>query len=112
MAEKLNGIGDVTFTHEVNCLLYVCGSGVEYKGWKQELLVEKIRNKLEEMFLLCNGCRGVLRDACMIERDGKQELRCSVCVPDNVYASVAQMNREAVNEKQVSDMQFRYIRIL
>ena len=87
---------------EINKLVYVIRDDGSYGGWRTELLVEEISGKVEERFLLCNYCRGMLRDACLFEKNGKQELRCSVCIPKDVNKQRVQMNREAVNEKQVS----------
>ena len=86
---------------EINKLVYVIRDDGSYGGWRTELLVEEITEK-ERKFLLCNYCRGMLRDACLTEKDGKQELRCSVCIPKHVYKHKVQLNRETVSEKQVS----------
>ena len=72
-----------------------------YGGWKSELLVETPRGAVEEKFLLCNHCRGVLRDACLYAIDGIQELRCSACIPLDEALIVAQLNREIINTRQV-----------
>ena len=48
---------------------------------------------------------GCVERCCLVEIDGKQELRCSVCIPLNANKLViAHLNREAVNNKHVSLM--------
>ena len=73
-----------------------------YRGWRVELLVEQITNKMEEKFLLCSYCSGLMRDACLLEKEGKQEVKCFVCIPEGVTWQSALMNREVINEKIVS----------
>ena len=89
--------------NEVQKLLYVRGFGFYgcYGGWRPELLVEAPRGAVEEKFLLCNDCRGVLRDACLYTIDGIQQLRCSACIPHDTALIVAQLNREIINTRQV-----------
>ena len=87
---------------EINKLVYVIRDDGSYGGWRTELLVEEISGKIEGKFLLCNYCRGMLRDACLFEKDEKQELRCSDCIPTDVNKQRVQLNRETVNDKQVS----------
>ena len=86
---------------EINKLVYVIRDDGSYGGWRTELLVEEITDK-EGRFLLCSYCRGMLRNAYVFEKNGKQELRCSVCIPTVVNKHKAQLNHETVNEKQVS----------
>ena len=86
----------------VKVLVYVIRDDGSYGGWKTELLEEKITNKIEAKFLLCSYCGGMLRDACLFEKDGKQELACSVCLPKDSAKQIAQINAETINEKQVS----------
>ena len=62
-----------------------------------DLLVEKLSSKLEEKLLLCNCCKGLLRDACLCE----EELRCRVCIPEGVAWQPVKMNREIVHERKV-----------
>ena len=91
-------------TIESECVkvsLYVIRDDGSYGGWRTELLVEEI-TKIEAKFLLCNYCRGMLRDACLFEKDGKQELACSVCVPKDEIEIIAQLNRDSVLEREVS----------
>ena len=86
----------------VKVLVYVIRDDGNYGGWKTELLVEEITNKIEAKFLLCSYCKGMLRDACLFEKDGKQELACSVCLPKDFVKQIARLNAETINEKQVS----------
>ena len=86
---------------EIETLVYERLDGRE-RGWRVELLVEQLTSKLEEKFLLCSYCRGLMRDACLLEMEGKQELRCYVCIPEGVTWHQAQINRGAINEKIVS----------
>ena len=88
-------------SEEIEGLVYKRLEG-RYRGWRVELLEEQLTNKLEKKFLLCSYCSGVVRDACLLEREGKQELRCLVCIPEGVAWQPAEMNREAINEKIVS----------
>ena len=81
--------------------MYVKRDDGNYGGWKTELLVEEITGKIEEKFLLCSYCRGMLRDACLFEKDGKQELVCSICVPKDENKIIAQLNRDSVLEREV-----------
>ena len=77
-----------------------------YRGWRVELLEEQLTSKLEEKFLLCSYCSGVMRDACLLEMEGKQELRCLICIPDGIPWQPVEMSREAINEKIVSIVLF------
>ena len=92
-------------SEEIEGLVYKRLEG-RYRGWRVELLEEQLTNKLEKKFLLCSYCSGVLRDACLMEREGKQELRCLVCIPEGVAWQPGLMSREAVNEKIVSAFLF------
>ena len=87
---------------EINKLVYVIRDDGSYGGWRTELLVEEITEKGEGKFLLCNYCRGMLRDACSFVKDGKHGVACSLCIPEYVDKEMAELNRETVNEKQVS----------
>ena len=82
-------------------LVYVRGDDGSYRGWKAELLVEEITEKVAAKFLLCNYCRGVLRDACFYEKDFKHEVACSLCIPKETNKQIARINRETINEKHV-----------
>ena len=88
-------------SEEIEGLVYKRLEG-RYRGWRVELLEEQLTSKLEERFLLCSYCSGVVRDACLLEREGKQELRCLVCVPEGIPWQPVEMSRESVNEKIVS----------
>ena len=72
------------------------------RGWRVELLAEPLLGRVEEKFLLCSYCRGLVREACQCEIDGKHVLRCRVCVPRSLAWQPASLTREAVNEKTVS----------
>ena len=76
------------------------------RGWRVDLLMEKLNGQVEETLLLCKLCGGLLREASLYEFDGGQELRCSVCIPKNAGKQPAQltMNREAINNKTVSNL--------
>ena len=87
---------------EMTTLLYKEVNGRD-RGWKVELLVEQLTSKLEELFLICSYCNGLMRDACLLLKEGEQELRCFVCIPEGVTWQHAQMNSEAVDEKLVSE---------
>ena len=82
---------------ERNALLYVMSEDGSSKGWRVDLLVEKLSSKVEEKLLLCSCCNGLLRDACICE----EEFRCEVCIPDGVAWQLVKMNRTIVNEKMV-----------
>ena len=88
-------------SEEIEGLMYKRLEG-RYRGWRVELLEEQLTSKLEERFLLCSYCSGVMRDACLLEREGKQELRCLVCIPEGVAWQPVEVYREAINEKIVS----------
>ena len=75
------------------------------RGWKVNLLVEQLTSKLEEKFLLCSYCSGLMRDACLLEKEGKQELRSLVCIPEGAAWQPALMNREAINSRRVARKQ-------
>ena len=87
MAEVIVESSEVT-------LLYVTSEDGSSKGWRVDLLVEKLS---EGKLLLCSCCNGILRDACICE----EELRCRVCIPEGVAWQPVKMNRTIVNEKMV-----------
>ena len=78
-------------------LLYVTSEDGSSKGWRVDLLVEKLSSKVEEKLLICSCCHGLLRDACICV----EEFRCRVCIPEGVAWQPVKMNREIVNEKMV-----------
>ena len=92
-------------SEEIEGLVYKRLEG-RYRGWRVELLEEQLTSKLEKKFLLCSYCSGVVRDACLLEREGKQELRCLVCIPEGIAWKLGLMSRESVNEKIVSTFLF------
>ena len=85
---------------ERNTLLFVMSEDCKPKGWRVDLLVEKLSSKVEEKVLLCISCNGLLRDACICNG----ALMCQVCIPADTVTVVQPvvMNREIVNEKMVS----------
>ena len=85
---------------EIKELAFVKSEDGSYKGWKRELLVEKIA-KTEEKLLLCKVCNGLLREASLFENEGKQELRCSLCLPENIPTQRQCIIQESINEKNV-----------
>ena len=94
-------VEDIKYSEEIEGLVYKRLDG-SFRGWRVELLVEQITSKLEEKFLLCSYCSGLMRDACLLEKEGKQELRCLVCIPEGIPWQPVEMSRETINEKIVS----------
>ena len=94
-------VEDIHYSEEIEELVYKRLDG-SYRGWRLELLVEQITSKLEEKFLLCSYCSALMRDACLLEKEGKQELRCLVCIPEDIPWQPVEMSRETINEKLVS----------
>ncbi|KAI6660628.1 TNF receptor-associated factor 4-like [Oopsacas minuta] len=92
MAEKL------TDSEGREDLVYIKTEDGSYRGWRVDLLVENLSNKLELKLLLCSSCKGMLRDACICEG----ELRCGVCIPEGVAWQPVKMNREIVSDKMIS----------
>ena len=86
----------------LNDLLYMkIGEG--YGGWRVELLTNSALCKSEEILLICVACRGLLREASILERGNRHELRCRVCVSlQDTSVQAALINREVINERQVS----------
>ena len=82
--------------------LFVKNEDGNYRGWRGDLLMGKI-SKIEKKFLFCFVCQGLLREACFfINNANKQELRCSVCLPNkDVMVKRAKINQASVNEKHV-----------
>ena len=91
MAEVIKEFSEKTF-------LYVTSEDGSSKGWRIDLLVEKLSSKMEEKLLLCRCCNGMLRDACICNG----ALMCQVCIPEGTAWQPVLMNREIVNEKIVS----------
>ena len=71
-------------------------------GWRAELCVTEL-NLSEEKLLVCSLCKGILREASVFEVEGRQELRCAVCLPQDSDLSIQILLhiRNVVNEKQV-----------
>ncbi|KAI6661218.1 TNF receptor-associated factor 4-like [Oopsacas minuta] len=92
MAEKL------TDSEGREDLVYIKTEDGSYRGWRVDLLIDPLSNKMEEKFLLCSTCKGMLRDACLYEGF----LRCGVCIPEGVAWQPVIMNREIVSDKMIS----------
>ena len=84
------------YSVERDALLYVMSENGEPKGWRIDLLVEKL-SEPEEQLLLCSCCNGLLRDACLLE----EELRCGVCIPEGVAWLPIKKIRKLVIQKMV-----------
>ncbi|KAI6649476.1 TNF receptor-associated factor 4-like [Oopsacas minuta] len=96
MADKLQVSDDPDGTDD---LVFVKIKDGKFGGWKVELLLERLSSKLEEKLLLCNSCKGLLREACLYHG----ELRCRVCIPKGAPSwQPVKMNSEIVNEKMIS----------
>ena len=79
---------------ERDALLYVTSGDGSSKGWRVDLLVEKLS---EGKLLLCSSCGGLLREAYIYE----EEFRCGVCIPEGVAWQPVKMNRTIVDDKMV-----------
>ena len=90
----------------INDLVYVRSTD-GYRGWRVDLLAEKLKGSLEEKFLLCRACGGLLREANGIIIERKQELRCFACNPFVVGFGQAytpmNTNQDAVDRRIVSN---------
>ena len=95
-------------TDRVKELLYVRNEDGEFRGWKRELLGGKL-TKIEEKYILCKVCQGLLKEACLFDNEGEQELRCHLCLPENTVRVEANLYQESVNEKCVC---ISYIKML
>ena len=82
---------------ETDVSLYVTSVDGSPKGWRVDLLEEKLSSKLEEKLLLCSCCKGLLRDACICNG----AFMCQVCIPEDTALQPVEMNREIVNERKV-----------
>ncbi|KAI6658973.1 TNF receptor-associated factor 3 [Oopsacas minuta] len=92
MAEKL------TDSEGREDLVYIKTEDGSYRGWRVDLLIDNLSNKMEEKILLCSSCQGMLRDACIYEGD----LKCGVCIPEGVAWQPVKMNRGIVSDKMIS----------
>ncbi|KAI6657014.1 TNF receptor-associated factor 3 [Oopsacas minuta] len=92
MAEK------VTDSEGREDLVYIKTEDGSYRGWRVDLLIDPLSNKMEEKMLLCSSCNGMLRDACFYEG----QVRCGVCIPEGVAWQPVIMNREIVSDKMIS----------
>ena len=77
---------------ERDALLYVMSEDCKPKGWRVDLLVEKLR---ENRLLSCSCCSGLLRDACICNG----AFMCQVCIPEDIAWQPVEMNREIVTRK-------------
>ena len=84
------------YSVERDALLYVVSENGKPKGWRIDLLAEKLAES-EEKLLSCSCCNGLLRDACLYE----EELRCGVCIPEGVAWQPVKKIRNIVNQKMV-----------
>ena len=83
------------YSVERDALLYIM-SDCKPKGWRIDLLVEKLAESEEEL-LLCNCCNGLSRDACLYE----EELRCGLCIPEGVAWLPVKKIQKLVIQKMV-----------
>ena len=81
----------VTKEYFEETLLYVTNEDGSSKGWRVDLLVEKLS---EGKLLLCSCCHGLLRDACICNG----AFICQVCIPEGIAWQPVVMNRTIVNE--------------
>ena len=96
--------GEIEDRDLVDALLYVKRGDGKSGGWKLDLLTSKMEGGTEAVLLTCTVCRGLLRDASLVQIAGTQELQCSVCIDSSRIEGVviAQMNRFVINQKHVS----------
>ncbi|KAI6650538.1 TNF receptor-associated factor 3 isoform X1 [Oopsacas minuta] len=78
-------------------LVFMRGEDGSYRGWRVDLLLEKLSSKVEEKLLLCSCCNGLLRNACFYQ----EKFRCGVCIPEGISWQPVEMNRIIVNEKMI-----------
>ena len=64
---------------ETDVSLYVTSVDGSSKGWRVDLLEEKLSSKLEGKLLLCSCCKDLLRDACICNG----AFMCHVCIPED-----------------------------
>ena len=93
-------MADKLISEKTEELLFVRNEAGEYRGWKLELLVETL-TKVEEKYILCRVCQGLLRKACLFDNKGEQELRCHLCLPENADVEEANLYQESVDEIHV-----------
>ena len=84
------------YSVERDALLYVMSENCKPKGWRTDLLVEKLPES-EDQLLLCSCCNGLSRDACLYE----EELRCGLCIPEGVAWLPVKKIRNLVIQKMV-----------
>ncbi|KAI6647637.1 TNF receptor associated factor 3 [Oopsacas minuta] len=94
MAEKLEDTEGRFWKED---LVYVRAEDDSYRGWRLDLLIEKLSSRIEEKLLMCTFCKGLLREACICQ----EEFKCRVCTPEGVPWQPVKVNREIVNEKMI-----------
>ena len=101
-------VKEFPISENINDLVYVkCTDG--YRGWRVDLLAEKLENSLGEEFLLCRECGGLLREASVIVTEEQLELRCFACNPFIVgvgQATATNTDQDAVDKLLVSTIVF------
>ena len=88
----------------IDSLLYVKRMDEKYGGWKMELLTPKMESGSESVLLTCTSCRGLQRDASIVQTAETEEMVCSVCINPSIVQGViaARTNRSIINQKHVS----------
>ena len=96
-------VKELPISEEIDDLVYVKYTD-GHRGWRVDLLADKLKENLEETILVCSVCGGLLRKANIIVIEGKQELRCFACNPFKVGLEYTPMskNQEAVDKRIVS----------
>ena len=80
--------------------MYMRLDGGGGRGWRVELLVEQLTSSVEQKLLLCSYCRGLMGDACLLEKQGQQELRCSVCVARGMALNINITNKSRSDQQE------------
>ncbi|KAI6647636.1 TNF receptor-associated factor 4-like [Oopsacas minuta] len=94
MAEELEDTEERFWKED---LVYVKTEDDSYRGWRLELLKEKLSSRVEEKLLMCTFCKGLLREACICQ----EEFKCRICIPRGAPWQPVKVNREIVNEKMI-----------
>lgn len=81
-------------------MMYLKVDGV-HRGWRVELCAKWLTST-EKRLLLCNLCKGILREAESMDKE-RRGLRCYACMPTHLRSClpIPQDIREAVNYIQV-----------
>ena len=90
------------------------GDITTYGGWKVELLVEEIVSVSEQKLLLCTLCKGMLRDACVVNLYGKKQVRCKTCIPTLFAFGFNKIDiiRSVVDDRMVIEVTFNILQIM